>query len=160
MAWLRAKTCVFFLFSLMTFGQAYPYSYAWAEGRHAECGCNLSGRACIHGCDLEHRAKSQLHGEHGHAGQGHDHDAAMNHHHESPKSAALDSNEDEAHPLWVNPDCSKQKKREVLDFRGDPCVPQMVVFFLPIQEVEFELEVAYRPIQRSLLLDPPPPKKA
>ena len=133
MAWLRAKTCVFVLFGLITFGQAYPYSYAWAEGRHAECGCNNSGRKCIHGCDLKKKRSAPDH--HDHAAMGHD-----------------------SRSHWVNPDCSKQKQREVLDFRGDPFVPQMVSFFLPSRVADLVEAAGPQPIQRSFLPDPPPPK--
>ncbi len=149
MAWLRAKTCVFVLFGLITFGQAYPYSYAWAEGQHSECGCNNSGRKCIHGCDLKKKRADHDH----HAAMGHAH-----HGHEATETAALNSKDDDSRPLWVNPDCSKQKQREVLDFRGDPFVPQVVRFFLPSRIVDFAPESYSRPLQRSFLPDPPPPK--
>jgi hypothetical protein len=151
MAWLRAKLCVFILFGLISFGQAYPYSYAWAESQHAECGCNDSGRKCIHGCDLKKRPKPvdhSAHGGHDHAAMGH---AAMGH-------AVVDQPADDSRPLWVSPDCSKQKKREILDFRGDPFVPQTVVFFLPIHSLMMDVAIQQRPFQRSILPDPPPPK--
>lgn len=151
MAWLRAKTCVLILFGLITFGQAYPYSYAWAEGRHAECGCNNSGRKCIHGCDLKKKRSS--HDGHDHAAMGHAH-----HGQEAPATAALASHDEDSRSLWVNPDCSKQKKREVLDFRGDPFVPQAVNFFLPSRVADLAEAAVPRPIQRSFLPDPPPPK--
>ncbi|HKY61980.1 MAG TPA: hypothetical protein VJR29_01040 [bacterium] len=152
MAWLRAKTCVLVLFGLITFGQAYPYSYAWAEGRHAQCGCNESGRKCIHGCDLKKKRSSHDH----HAAMGHGHHG---HHGTEPAPAAkLDSPDEDSRSLWVSPDCSKQKKREVLDFRGDPFVPQMVTFFLPLHSVEWASDAEARLVQRIFLPDPPPPK--
>jgi len=148
MAWLRAKTCVLILFGLITFGQAYPYSYAWAEGRQSECGCNSLGRKCIHGCDLKKKRA------------GHDHHAAMDHaHHGQPtETAVLHAQDQDSRSHWVNPDCSKQKKREVLDFRGDPFVPQVVRFFVHSRVMDFAPENYSRPIQRSFLPDPPPPK--
>lgn len=156
MSWLRAKTCVFILFGLITFGQAYPYSYVWAEGGHAECGCNDAGRKCIHGCDLKkHR------GAHDHAVMDHhDHGAMQGHegHGADQDHAALRTDGQDEGPHWVSPNCSKQKKREIMSFRGDPCVPQFVHFFLRSRVSEFASEVPFRPIQRNILPDPPPPK--
>lgn len=153
MAWLRAKTCVFILFGLITFGQAYPYSYVWAEGGHADCGCNDAGRKCIHGCDLKKKRPSQDH----HAAMDHDH-AATQGHGAGHDHAALDQSGQDEQPHWVNPDCSKQKKSQILSFRGDPCVPQFVQFFLQNRVSKFAREVKAQPIQRSFLPEPPPPK--
>ena len=138
---LRAKIWVLLFFGLIGLGQAYPYSYAWAQGRHAECGCNDAGRKCIHGCDLKKKSKPTTH-------------------HVSANSPIpiMRSEDGDSRPFWVSPDCSKQKKREILDFRGDPFVPQTAFFFLPIHMLEFNAGVERRPLQRSFLPDPPPPK--
>lgn len=157
MSWLRAKTCVFILFGLITFGQAYPYSYIWAEGGHAECGCNDAGRKCIHGCDLKKKSSAHEH----HAAMGHHDHAAMQDHgsrHGHENHTAIQTKDQDDQPNWVSPSCSKQKKREILSFRGDPCVPRFVRFFLQNRVSKLGDGVFFKPIQRAYLPDPPPPK--
>ena len=162
---LRQKWFVLLFFCLISSGHSYPYSYAWAMGQEAKCGCNLSGRKCIHGCDLKKkRTSSHDHaamGHEGHAGHHAMKDSGHEQHadHGTKHAGVLDPRvANEEVPVWVNPDCSRQQRRQVLDFRGDPFLPQNAcVIFQPILlghelvEVEARSEVPDS-------LDPPPPK--
>ncbi|MCE9624815.1 MAG: hypothetical protein K8R69_05090 [Deltaproteobacteria bacterium] len=150
MVFFRRKVLLGVFFFLISFGQAYPYSYAWAMGQdQMECGCNLHGRKCIHGCDLKHRHRGEAAHE-GHAAMGH-----AGHGDRTQLSAAVES---EAVPVWVNPDCAKQKHREVLDFRGDPFIPQVVFFTHSPLSLSYEFETPVFAIEGLKILEPPPPK--
>ncbi|MCC6271976.1 MAG: hypothetical protein IT572_00790 [Deltaproteobacteria bacterium] len=177
----RHKWFVALFFCLISFGQAYPYSYAWALGQHEACGCNLSGRRCIHGCDLKKRprgpgpqAEAMKHAEHaGHAGhEGHHAEPGAGHeahgataeaghaHHGGPghRHAVAARVLDEEVPVWVNPDCSRQQRREVLSFRGEPFLPQQALIVLRPQCFGFELDDVFALVGVPAGLDPPPPK--
>lgn len=181
MRFFRHKWFVALFFCLVSFGQAYPYSYAWAMGQYEACGCNLSGRRCIHGCDLKKRprgpsfkAEAMDHRQHaGHAGHegshaqpgaGHeDHGATAEAgpaHHEGPAhNHALEARvADEEVPVWVNPDCSRQQRREVLSFRGEPFLPQESLVVFQPRSLCFELGDVFALVGVPAGLDPPPPK--
>lgn len=181
MGLFRQKWFVALFFCLISFGQAYPYSYAWGLSQHEECGCNLSGRRCIHGCDLKKRPqksspKSDTSDHQGHAGHaereapraefgaGHEAHGAMAEaahagHHDPTHHHAVEARvADEEVPVWVNPDCSRQQRREVLSFRSEPFLPQeSLVVFQPLS-LGFELGDAPALVGVPASLDPPPPK--
>jgi hypothetical protein len=120
-------------FCLISLGQAYPYSYAWAMGQKMQCGCNLAGHKCIHGCDLKH------HGHH------HSHSEIESNDHRDSK------------PGWVNPTCARQKQRDVLSFQMDPFIPQSVKFKLRPQTIEFGLSFPTQyPVVTTSPLERPP----
>lgn len=156
MSSFRARAFVAFFFCLISFGQAYPYSFAWALGETLECGCNLSGRKCIHGCDLKKHKQGH---DHETAAVSHDHHAMSGHagHHEGMHAALQDSG-DESAPTWVNPDCSRQQRRQVLDFRGDPYLPPSAPpLAAPIRLSFFLDSPAYR-AEGIVRIEVPPPK--
>lgn len=161
----RRPWFVLLFFCLISSGQAYPYSYAWAMGQEAKCGCNLSGRKCIHGCDLKKKRDSSYdHAAMGHGGH-EGHHARMGSGHEghgghgAEPAASLDPRIDnEEVPVWVNPDCSRQQRAQVLDFRGDPFLPEIgYVIFQPLL-LGHDLEPMPAPGAVPHSLDPPPPK--
>ena len=167
MPFFRHKWLVALFFCLISFGQAYPYSYAWAMGQQEECGCNLSGRKCIHGCDLKKGRKGQgsdIHANH-HVHSGHDHSMMASHEaaghaqsHDGHRPAfGEDVNEDMA-PVWVNPDCSRQRQREVLSFRGDPFLPQQAALVFQPSLLSFDMEQGLQFHGHPAVLDPPPPR--
>jgi hypothetical protein len=110
----------FFFFCLISLGQAYPYAVAFAMNRSEQCSCNLSGRQCIHGCDLKKRSHSHDH----HAEAAVADPSAMPCHQKTAAEKKI-TRVDEGQSHWISPNCSKQKQREILSFQGDP--------FLPIQ---------------------------
>lgn len=174
----RHKWFVALFFCLISFGQAYPYSYAWAMGRHEACGCNLSGRRCLHGCDLKRRPKGPTpqaeamdhaghaghEAHHAEPGSGHEAHAATADagpaHHAGPAHAHTVEARVAAEevPVWVNPDCSRQQRREVLSFRGEPFLPQESLVVFQPRSFDFELGDAFALADVPAGLDPPPPK--
>lgn len=177
----RHKWFVALFFCLISFGQAYPYSYAWAMGQHEACGCNLSGRRCIHGCDLKKRPRgpspkveamdhggpaghSGHEGHHAELDAGHEAHGAMaeagHAGHEGPahRHAVEARVADEEVPVWVNPDCSRQQRREVLSFRSEPFLPQENFVVFQPRPLGFELGDAFALVGVPAGLDPPPPK--
>lgn len=170
MPFFRHKWLVALFFCLISFGQAYPYSYAWAMGQQEECGCNLSGRKCIHGCDLKKGRKGHAHGSdlqaNHHEHSGHDHsmmaDHSSSHHGKNhvthQASFAEDFNHEDMASVWVNPDCSRQRQREVLSFRGDPFLPQQAGLVFQPSLMSFEMGQGPRLHGVPSVLDPPPPR--
>ncbi len=98
---LRIRWFAALLFGLISLGQAYPYSYVLAHAVEAKCGCNQSGRKCIHGCELKKRKLSRVRGCH-----------------------------QEPAYQWVSPNCSKQSEEKVLSFQGEPFILRPVSFLL------------------------------
>jgi len=109
---LRNRFLIGLFFCLISLGQAYSYSCLVTMGEEMQCGCNLAGRKCIHGCHLKH-------------------------HHDS-EWAQLAPGKDRS-PTWVNPLCAKQKIREVLSIQGDPFLPQAFHFSLVPDPLAFDI---------------------
>ncbi|MFO1464186.1 MAG: hypothetical protein U1F66_10460 [bacterium] len=147
MGLFRKKLLVAWFFALVSFGQAYPYSYALTLDQHAECGCNLSGRKCIHGCDLKKHHHAPGHGP-----------AAMGHAGHFGHHGQFVQGDDETATVWVNPDCSQQKRREVLDFRGDPFLPQVQPQVVHPERMSFAIEAPLHHAEGIARLEVPPPK--
>jgi hypothetical protein len=58
MWFFRMKLFAAVLFCLISLGQAYPYAVVYGHSRETQCGCNLQGRSCIHGCDLKKKSSA------------------------------------------------------------------------------------------------------
>jgi hypothetical protein len=134
----RAKLFIAFWFSLISLGQAYPFAVVYAHVRTEQCGCNLKGHKCVHGCALKKRIKAEgLHGVMGH------------------KANDETSSQDQ----WISPNCSRQKVREVLSFQSEPFLlsPTQNLQGPPVMDFFHQPQVT--PASLLLSCDDPPPKE-
>ncbi len=127
---LRSRILVAVFFGLISLGQAYPLSYIWAHLEAVSCGCNQSGRKCIHGCQVKKRP-AKVHACH------------------SEKTWS-----------WVNPGCSKQKEAPSLQFQQEPFLPQRTVFLLGRVTWAHEIRQGFYASHWTQAPDPPPPRSA
>lgn len=127
---MRARLIVSLFFLLISLGQAYPFSYAYALGQEDTCSCHRAGHECMHGCPSKG-------GHCCHHGEGNSKDPT---------------------PRFSKLPCGGKTTQEVLSFRGDPFLPaQPGIPVATRRGADFPDFACYHP---SLLLSPetPPPR--
>jgi len=125
---------VLLFLSLISLGQAYPFSFVYALGQEDTCSCHRAGHECMHGCPRK--------------GGGHCcHHGALEIGHSQDKEARVS-----------NLPCGGKTKQEILSFRGDPFLPAVPEALLaPLGLVNF-LDINCQPYAWRLAPELPPPR--
>lgn len=132
---LRSRIFAGLLFVLLSLGQAYPFSAAWAmAGKSHPCCCSSQ---IAKPCDCDHKG------------------------HGSPKKAKKFSCHEEKTPdgpYYAPTPCGAQTEAKSLNFRGEACLPHFASYAIVPIEVENVDDVRFFLPQVLAIPESPPPR--
>jgi len=124
---MRARFFVFLFFSLISLGQAYPFSYAYSLSQENTCACHRAGDHCMHDCSCCHHQGDTF------------------------------GDSKDPNPGVSRQPCGGRSSQEILSFRSDPFLPaQSGILLPPRRRADFPEFQFYQPKVLHCPETPPP----